>query len=64
MRSFSADRIDLVQQICLDLDRSGCVIMNAFIIIKAVAIRTAGRISKPKAISMAVFWLVAAAVTS
>jgi len=30
LSSFSSDRIDLVQQICLDLDRSGCVIMNAF----------------------------------
>ena len=26
MRSFSSDRIDLVQQICLDLDRSDCLI--------------------------------------
>jgi len=30
--SFSFDQIDLVQQICLDLDQSDCLIQNAFII--------------------------------
>jgi len=39
MRSFSSDRIDLVQQIWLDLDRSDCLIQNAFIVCCVIVCR-------------------------